>query len=646
MVKINKIINTRIKKLNESNKTFEDIFNIIHQDEKFTFCESTDGYRIKKMSYKEIKEKSILCGKYFKNTFSEKNCFVGLMMENSPLWIASFWGLLMAGYKPMLLNSRLGNKLNQEIINMLDIENVILDNDYSFNCKMININDINLDIYKDEICEFEWANEVALSTSATTLNVKVCVYNGLNFSSQILNTKHIVKNNNLIKKHYKDEIKIMALLPFYHIFGLMASYFWLCFFGRTMVFLKDMSSDTVLKTAKKHKVTHIFAVPMVWNAISKEIQKEISVKDEKTKKRFNKGIKLSNKLQNIFPNLGISITKKLMKEVQQKLFGDSIKFLISGGGYISTSTIELINSIGYPLFNGYGMSEIGITSVELRKKIKYRNLSTIGKPFPSIQYKIENDVLYVKGDSICCEIITKQGKQIIDHNEWFCTNDVATIDNKGYYYILGRNDDVVVSSNGEKINPDLIEKNINLLEVRRFCVLGLENEGINKLSLVVEISKDITKLKVKKIFEEIDIKMQEAKNSGFNIEQIYFTNGAIAAETAIKVSRSLLKKKIDNKEIELIPYNNFKNFNIIDEKIIKDEIYNEILNIFSNVLNKPKEEITVNDHFIFDLGGSSLEYLTLLIELEKKFEINFNFTNGENCYTVYEIFNYIIKRGK
>ena len=30
MVKINKIINTRIKKLNKSNKTFEDIFNIIH----------------------------------------------------------------------------------------------------------------------------------------------------------------------------------------------------------------------------------------------------------------------------------------------------------------------------------------------------------------------------------------------------------------------------------------------------------------------------------------------------------------------------------------------------------------------------------------------------------------------------------------
>lgn len=646
MVNVNKIINTRINKLNNSNKTFKDIFGIIHQDNQYIFCEITDGYRIKKITYKEIKEQCILYGKCFKNIIPNNGEFVGLMMENSPTWIASFWGLLMAGFKPMLLNIRLGNKLNQDIINLLNIKHVIADKDYQLECNMININNINVEEYENNSYEFEWADEIALSTSATTLNVKVCVYKGYNIVSQVYCTKHIVSSNSFIKQHYKDELKIMALLPFYHIFGLMASYFWMCFFGRTVVFVKDLASDTVLKTAKKHKVTHIFAVPMVWNTISKEILKEIATKDEKTQKKFNKGLKISYKLQNMFPNLGIKITRKLMREVQQKVFGDSIKFLISGGGYIATSTMEIINGIGYPLFNGYGMSEIGITSVELRKKIKYRNLSSIGKPLPVVEYKIDNGVLNVKGDSICSKIITKKETIEIDHNQWFCTNDNAEVDNKGYYYILGRTDDVVVSSNGEKINPDLIEKDININNAKRFCIMGLEKDGINKLSIIIEISPNLTKLKVKKILEEMDVKIQEFKNNNYNIEQIYFTTDKIASDTAIKVSRSILFRKIENKEVTLIPYSEFKDINVIDEKDINNEIYSSVLTIFSNLLNKNKKDISPNDHFIFDLGGTSLEYLTLLLELEKSFEMNFNFSEGENCYTVYEIYNYILKRGK
>ena len=31
----------------------------------------------------------------------------------------------------------------------------------------------------------------------------------------------------------------------------MASYFWFAFFGRCFVFLKDLSSDTIIRTIKK-----------------------------------------------------------------------------------------------------------------------------------------------------------------------------------------------------------------------------------------------------------------------------------------------------------------------------------------------------------------------------------------------------------
>lgn len=644
MENINKIVKNKIKKLSNCPKHFKDIFEIMHDQEDNIFSEISDGYRIKTTTYKEIKQLSIKLGNYFNEHLSNisKGSYVGLMMNNSNLWIASFWGLLMSGFKPMLINIRLGNKLNDDIIKLLNIKMIITDEDYTLNCDKINLNNFdtnNIEI-NNNYNSFNWENEIALASSATSLNIKICIYKGEDIANQLTNTKYILKNNEMMKAHYKGSLKVMTFLPFYHIFGLIATYFWFCFFGRTLVFLKDYGNETILKTARKHKVTHIFAVPMLWNAISNEIIKEISLKDEKTKKKFKKGIILCSKMQNIFPKLGLSLSKRLMKDVQNQVFGDTIKFLITGGGYISSSTIELINGIGYPLYNGYGMSEIGITSVELRKKIKYRINASIGKPLPTVSYKIDNDILLVKGSSICSRIITKDKEYEIDHNQWFETNDIVKKDKKGYYYILGRNDDVVISSNGEKINPDLIEKNITLLNVKRFCVIGIEDEGINKLSLIIEVPRNSTKYKTQKIIDEIN------NNYNFNLEKIFFTYDKIASDSAIKVSRSILYEKINNGEVKLLSYNDFKNNNEYDQEIINDEIYQNVLKIFCEVLKKDMENIDINDHFIFDLGGTSLEYLTLLIKLKEQFEIDFDFINGDNCYTIKEIMDFILKRGK
>lgn len=646
MENINKIVKTKIKQLNESDKQFIDIFKIIHNCDNKIFSEISDGYKIKKTTYQEIKQLSIKLGIYFKDKLTnvEKGNYIGLMMNNSNLWIASFWGILMSGYKPMLINIRLGKQLNEDIINLLNIKYIISDNDYQLSCNIINIcnqdndyNSININSTIN-IDDFPWENEIALSSSATSLNIKICIYKGEDIASQLTNTKYILNHNAMMKAHYKGSLKVMTFLPFYHIFGLIATYFWFCFFNRTLVFLKDYSNETILKTARKHKVTHIFAVPMLWNTISKELIKEISLKDEKTKKKLKKGIKISQFIQNINPKFGLWLSKKMMRDIQNQVFGDTIRFLISGGGYIAPTTLTLINGIGYPLYNGYGMSEIGITSVELRRKNKYRNVASIGKPFPTVKYKIENDILFVKGSSICSKIITKDNEYKIDHSQWFQTNDIVKQDKKGFYYVLGRNDDVVISSNGEKINPDIIEKNIMLLNVKRFCVMGIEDEGINKLSLIVEIPQNISKFKTQKIIEEIN------NNNNFNFEKVYFTYDKIATDSAIKVSRSILSKKIKNKEVRLLSSNEFKNSNNYDQNIINEEIYNNVINIFSEVLKKDVQTINPNDHFIFDLGGSSLEYLTLLIKLKEKFEIDFNFINDDNCYTVKEIVDIILKR--
>ena len=81
-----------------------------------------------------------------------------------------------------------------------------------------------------------------------------------------------------------------------------------------------------------------------------------------------------------------------------------------------------------------------------------------------------------------------------------------------------------------------------------------------------------------------------------------------------------------------------------NEEIIND-VNKRVIAIFADILGKDPQDIGINSHFIFDLGGTSLDYCTLLIKLKNEFNIDFNFEN-QSCSTVKEFSNYIIDNTK
>ena len=80
------------------------------------------------------------------------------------------------------------------------------------------------------------------SSSGTTGTPKIIIYDGNAISEQILLSGDIVKINPTIKNDKRLNIRLIAFLPFYHIFGLMATFLWFFFFGRTFIFLPKYDS--------------------------------------------------------------------------------------------------------------------------------------------------------------------------------------------------------------------------------------------------------------------------------------------------------------------------------------------------------------------------------------------------------------------
>lgn len=620
--------------LESSNKTLKDIFKIMFHKTDNVLCEGNDGFRTYKYTYGQMLNRINEASKALYNKIGATHSYVALEMDNCPDWIVAFWSILKSGNKPYLVNLRYPQALTQGIFKTLNIKYVVCEKESSFDAQSIAVSSLTGEF--ENIPESEFEDEIAFSSSATSMNEVICFYRGAQISEQILNFKDIIKESPRMAKHYKGELKQLAFLPFYHIFGLFAVYFWFTFFGRTLVFLRDMSAETILKTCNRHNVTHIFAVPMLWHTIETKVWSTVKEQGEKKEKKLKKAIKLMTKIQNVFPAFGPEIAKFVTRELTSKLFGRSIIFCINGGSYLRDSAMELINGIGYSLHNGYGMSEIGITSVELRRKPKDRNLNSIGHPFSSVEYKIDdNGVLLVRGSSLSTRKLVN-GEEIT-LNGWFNTGDnMECMDN--HYYILGRVGDVVIGENGENINPDTIEKSVIINGAKMLSVLGLGNNECEELSLVVQVSPFASSSTISSIINQA-YSINETFPKASAIRKFYFTTDDLAPPTAIKVSRAQLKKKIAQGEVKLTTFADMKATATCDDE--DTPLLNQVKEIIAGVLNINKDDITANSHIFYDLGASSIQYFSIILKLGEYFSITTHDNSQTYRYTPKEICEYI-----
>ena len=630
---IRTIVSNNCKKLENSSRTLADIYDITFSAGDNVMTESNDGYRIIRHSYKQVQEMIESAAQQLYARIGATHSYVALEMENCVEWIVAFWAILRSGNKPYLVNCRHPKKLSDQVIGTLGIKYIVALKKGVLNGEYVLMDELN---EKKPVDRSEFEDELVLATSATSMNETICFYTGSELSVQILNTRGILNRCDRISNHYHGSLKNLAFLPFYHVFGLIAVYFWFTFFARTLVFLRDYSGDTLLKTCRKHEVTHVFAVPLLWTTIESQLQRTIARMSEKDQKMFEKGMKISTKLQNIFPEFGAWFAKKiLLKKVTDKLFGPSIQFCISGGSYIKNSTVELFNGIGYSMHNGYGTSEIGITSVDLRLKPRDLNKNSIGLPFDSIEYRIsDRGSLQVKGKSTCRRLLING--ENIPMPEWYDTRDIVTCES-GEYYIRGRESDLVIGEDGENINPDVVEQAFDLKDALQYSVLGLDNGSGEQLAMVVRINDYLPTGRVLAMIEHMRC-INDSLPVSSAVRNFYITYDALSSESAVKVSRAYLKRKISEGEIKLIPISEFKAADDCSEYDENSPIIRKLREIFAKELGIEAKDIPLTAHFMLDLGGSSLQYMAVLSAISETFAISGEDTSRENpSYTVIDI---------
>lgn len=612
-------VKTNLNELLNGEHTFKNIFNISFKKDSYTLFELVSPSGSNKVTYKEAKDNINKYANYFAFNVSNGVHYVGLYLENSPSWIYTFYGLLMAGFSPVLLSTRVDDKEIINIIKKLDLRFIVSNKEFP-NVVNFKIEDIDKFIVK-EIKVREWADEIVFMTSGVSDDPKLVSFTGKEITSQMSSSLTMFKDNYLFATCYKGMFKHLVILPFYHIFGLIAVFLWFSFFNVTFVFPLDLRPNSIRQACLLTKVSHIFAVPLFWNTIYKEILKEVH--KAKKEKKFNRAINLSIKIQKLFPHHGPSFVRnKLFKKYLDKIFGTSISFCISGGGSISSETLRIINGIGYPLSNGYGATEIGITSLENSNNVINRISGCVGFPLGSVKYILNNkdniSSLSVKGDSICNKLMVDD-KWISKKDKEINTNDLVIKKDNGYY-INGRIDNLFISNNGENYSLENIENKINISFAASYSLI-IDKD--NNLNLIIAYPKGIIS---SLIYKDINNLIKDINLSKL-IKNIYITNRSIPMSNGIKIKRRQLADDFNNfpDEFKLIDTNKIKDIKE-DNTLINDEIINKIIEIFKKQFNT--NEIKGSTNFYIDLKGDSLSYFVLVSEIEKIFNCNLNISEN------------------
>lgn len=168
-----------------------------------------------------------------------------------------------------------------------------------------------------------------------------------------------------------------------------------------------------------------------------------------------------------------SSTPDALREAARRCVGPRLRYMWTGSAPASRSVLDFFDTVGLPIFEGYGMNETCIVS---KNHPGASRRGSVGKVLPHKRVRIdENGELYV-GSTAPVNTRYLFGQPGASENVFMAngevrTGDLARVDDDGYLYILGRRDDIVVLANGKNIFTRPIEQRIAAFPHVQQCVL-------------------------------------------------------------------------------------------------------------------------------------------------------------------------------
>jgi long-subunit acyl-CoA synthetase (AMP-forming) len=153
---------------------------------------------------------------------------------------------------------------------------------------------------------------------------------------------------------------------------------------------------------------------------------------------------------------------------------DRVKQTFTGAAPTPREVLEFFFAIGIPITEVWGMSELGV--IASRNPRDRNKIGSIGVALPGVDLRIAADgELQARGGMVMRGYYKEPQKtaETIDKDGWLSTGDVATVDAEGYYYIVDRKKELIITAGGKNISPANLESLLKANSlIGQVCVIG------------------------------------------------------------------------------------------------------------------------------------------------------------------------------
>jgi long-chain acyl-CoA synthetase len=253
----------------------------------------------------------------------------------------------------------------------------------------------------------------------------------------------------------------LAALPLFHVFGMTVTQNICLAVGGCMVLVPDPRNMPVLLTLlRKKKPTVITLVP--------------------------------------------ALVRKLLEHCDAKDF-TAARFFICGGAALPYELLKKFKErTGHLIIEGYGLSEASpVTHCNIPRGLSVKR--SIGLPIANTEAKIVDETgqevpvgeigeLWVRGPQVMQGYWNNpvETANVLKPEGWLATGDIARADQDGFFYIMDRKKDMILSTSGFNVYPAEIEQVLFLHpHVREAAVIGVQlGDGSESIKAFVVLTVD------------------------------------------------------------------------------------------------------------------------------------------------------------
>lgn len=336
---------------------------------------------------------------------------IAIIANNSIEYAATFFGVLRLGAVPVLINFKLTNNQIRQILIESESKFIFSDNDINYDIETIRF-DQDFKSFCD-VGEFEIyqpkKDDIAflLYTSGSYNSPKGAVITHAGHSWALQGYKE------KIGLHLGTKAVPLISAPLYHANGLTTFESSICI-GAKIVLLPNFDAVKCLQTIDEYRTNIVYAVPTMLAMMVQE------------------------------------------KELIEKLNLSSLKVIAMASSPLSNKLIENIKK-AFPsgkIYNNYGITEVGSGLFGIEENCPE---GSVGYPREGIEYRLVDRILQIKSPSMMTSYYKQDKNNSITEDGFFITNDLFEIDENGYYYFIGRADDIF-KCGGNKVNPREVER--------------------------------------------------------------------------------------------------------------------------------------------------------------------------------------------